>query len=122
MTDNYEYRFALWVMGVEDSELPPNDSKGSPFESLNEELHREIPPGHLLYGLTTTVVAVCTVTHKDFIFATNDPVQPIALVHLMGTKGTTPKWPYTTVFRTLDEWTAEMKEWNAEFPGPAHQD
>lgn len=87
----------------------------TPFKILNAELHREMPAGHVLYGLDTKVVAVCTWTHNDFIFVTSEPDKPIALVHLTWSEETDPAWPHATVFCSIEEWLAEMKEWAAEW-------
>lgn len=93
----------------------PQQQGRTPFEILNNELHREMPIGHALYGLDTVFIAVCTWTHKDFIVATNAPDKPIALVHLTWSEETDPIWPRTTVFRRVEDWCAEMKEWAAEW-------
>ena len=56
------------LFSTEDDE----ETADGPHKTLNDELHREMAEGHVLYGLATEVVAVCTVTHKDFVYVTDD--------------------------------------------------
>lgn len=114
--DEFEWLEPWRRLANEYEPCPFSDSRGNnPFEILNNELHREMPIGHELHGLDTEVVALCVWTHQDFLFVTNNPEKPIALVHLTWSKETDPTWPHTTVFRNIDEWRAEMKEWAAEW-------
>lgn len=83
----------------------------SPFDLLNDELHREMPVGHVLYGTETSVVAVCTTTHKDFVFTSGNLDRPFAIVHLTWSVEKDPKWPSTSVFASLDELKHELKQW-----------
>lgn len=80
-----------------------------PIPALIEELHREMPVGHILYGLSVNVVAFCAADHNEFLFVTDEPSKPIAHVHLTWSIESDPKWPHTTIYRTLDEWAAQMK-------------
>lgn len=91
-----------------------DESSNTPHRILNDELHREMPPGHLLYRLATEVVAVCTVTHKDFVFVTDDLGKPIAIVHLTWSKETHPRWPHTQVITSLHELEVEIQRWGKD--------
>ena len=83
----------------------------TPQKLLNDELHREVPEGHVLYGLETEVVAVCTVTHKDFVFVTDDESKPMAIVHLTWSLETDPRWPRTQTFPSLEALEMEIRKW-----------
>lgn len=98
----------------DDPESEWGQSTESPFKVLNDELHREMPPGHLLHGLTTAVVAACTVTHKDFIFVTDDRTRPIACVHLTWSCETDPDFPFACTYKSLDDWAAAMHQRNTQ--------
>lgn len=79
-------------------------------EILVAELKRELPDGHTLEGLDFEAVALSQVTHKDFLFATNDESRPLARVHLTFSKESKPPWPMTFVFATLTAWHEEMQQ------------
>ncbi len=71
--------------------------------------------GHELFGETLSVIAVYTLTHKDFIYTTANPDKPIAQVHLTWCRETNPMWPSTYVYESLDSWKAEMIMDHLEF-------
>ncbi|QDU99160.1 hypothetical protein [Lignipirellula cremea] len=85
-------------------------------ETLVAELKRELPPGHLLEGLEFQAVGIYQGSHKDFVFATNDPHRPIACVHLTFVKESQPPAPSTSVFATLSEWREEMQRDHFNYP------
>ena len=91
-----------------------DDTTETPYKVLNDELHREMPEGHVLYQLTTEVVAVCTVTHKDFVYVTDDPEKPIAIVHLTWSQESNPIWPRTQVFTSLQDLESELLKWGRD--------
>ena len=84
------------------------DENAAPAPTLAEELHREMPKGHLLYGLKVKAVAFCVADHNEFLFVTNDPNKPIAWVHLTWSVESDRKWPFTCIYRTIAEWVDRM--------------
>ena len=54
-------------------------------------------------------VAYCSADPNEFLFVTNDPEQPIASVHLTWEVEHDPKWPYTTIYGSLEDWRTQMK-------------
>lgn len=91
-----------------------DETTGGADKVLNDELHREMPEGHILYQLATKVVAVCTVTHKDFVYVTDDPDKPIAIVHLTWSQETNPAWPRTQVISSLHDLELEVQKWGKD--------
>ena len=93
---------------------------GEPVEaSLEDELRRELPPGHVLEGCDLAAVAFCTEDPNDFLFLTDDKNRPIACVHLTWAVETNPMWPRTHVYQSLDDWTKQMhKEHKAAKQSP----
>jgi hypothetical protein len=90
-------------------ELPKNWVAASdPVEAakLEEELIREAPLGHLLYGLKARVIA----RHEymdDVLFQLGDGTY--AEVHLTWLLETNPDWPTTEMIKSIDEW---RDHWN----------
>lgn len=66
--------------------------------SAEEELNRELGPGHVLQGRTCRAVAYNPKHPDEFLFVTDDPLNPIAFVHLTWQTERDPKWPYTVVY------------------------
>ncbi|WP_425618945.1 hypothetical protein NA78x_002666 [Anatilimnocola sp. NA78] len=103
-----------WIKIPDDYISFPSDhltTVGTPHQILNAELHREMPEGHTLYARATEVVAVCTVTHKDFVFVTDDASKPIAIVHLTWSLETNPIWPRTQIIASLEHLKLEIRKW-----------
>ena len=73
-----------------------------------------MPEGHLLFGLNTKVVSVCTVTHKDFVFVTDDNSKPIAIVHLTWSSETDPLFPHTRIIPSLKGLEIEVRRWSED--------
>src|ERR1044071_6685678 len=67
------------------------------------ELHREMPPGHVLFGRTVQAVGRrqdC----DDVLFYLGASVPQFAVVHLTYARETQPDWPHTRLFDTLEAW------------------
>jgi len=77
-------------------------------KSLVQELQREVPKGHLLYGLSLKAVAFCSADPNEFLFVTDDPEKPIAFVHLTWEEEKKPNWPYTRIYTSSEDWYVEM--------------
>jgi hypothetical protein len=93
------------------AEIPPGFQWVIPWEPLKDsgdgfvkELHREMPPSHILHG-----VPVIAVGHRidcdDVLFATSDPSKPFAVVHLAwhGPE-TNSKEPWTALYESWQDW------------------
>jgi hypothetical protein len=74
-------------------------------EALVKELQKELSCDHVLHG-----VAVVAVAHRsdcdDVLFATTDPLKPLAVVHLTwaGCTERDARWPRTTLFHDWQDW------------------
>jgi hypothetical protein len=84
------------------------------FESANsrlvDELHRELPPGHVLENVEMSVVAR---RHDcdDVLYALNDGSGRLAVVHLTWkkTRETIPTYPNTRIFQRVELWLVYMR-------------
>ncbi len=119
--DGFDWQFPWRQLGDDYSVMSwdnPEDfepSNDPPKQLLADELHREMVAGHKLFGETVVASAVYVLTHKDFVFTTANPEKPIACVHLTWSTETDPTWPMTTIYRTLDEWIAQMHVEHKEY-------
>jgi hypothetical protein len=70
---------------------------------LDAEVARELPPGHILTGRTLVASAVRS-DRDDVLFEVSG--LGYAVVHLTwaGRRETSPEWPRTEVFRSIEEW------------------
>lgn len=75
-------------------------------EALVNELQKELPPQHVLHGVQVVAVAR-RIDCDDVLFATTDPMKPLAVVHLTWTGRTESalKWPHTTLYESWRDWT-----------------
>jgi hypothetical protein len=72
------------------------------------ELHRELAPGHILYGMPVSAVARrqdC----DDVLFALDDGSGRVAVVHLTWSRETNPPFPVTDFFDSFSEWSESMR-------------
>jgi len=76
--------------------------------SAEEELKREVGPGHVLLGRTCRAVAYNPKHCDEFLFVTDDPLNPLAFVHLTWQIERDPTWPYTI---TYAGWVAFWLAW-----------
>ena len=79
-------------------------------DTLVDELLREMAPGHCLEGMSFKAVASCAVDPNNFVFLTNDPEYPIALVHLTWLAEEHPGYPACQLYDSLEEWNTQMEE------------
>lgn len=79
------------------------------IESIEAELRREVPAGHVLHGAACRAVAYNAADVNEFLFVTDRPDVPIAFVHLTFQVERSPKWPYTVVY---PDWEAFRAEWH----------
>lgn len=72
---------------------------------LVKELQKEICSQHVLYGLSVMGVARRG-DNDDVLFATSDPISPLAVVHLTwtGRRESDPHWPSTTLYKDWQDW------------------
>jgi hypothetical protein len=84
--------------------LEPWQRLESRDDSFVRELERELPPQHVLRGATVVAVAR-RIDCDDVLFATTDPMKPLAVVHLTWSIETNPTWPHTTLYLSWSEWT-----------------
>jgi len=106
LEDDYEV-LNMETLGSNDS-FDTANANLTASEIVVRELHREMPTSHKLFGLKLKAVAVCTITHKDFLLVTDDSEKPIAYAHPTWKVETDPSWPMAKTFRTLEEWENEM--------------
>ena len=79
--------------------MPESDEDGS----LVEELRREICDRHILFGVDARAVGT-RIDCDDVLFVTDNPHKPIAVVHLTWKLETDPKWPFTSIFDSWQDW------------------
>ena len=73
-------------------------------ESLkfSDELQKEVSEAHSLYRAPARAIA----RHEkldDFLFETTSSVAPYVVVHLTWQKESSPKWPATVAFSSLED-------------------
>jgi|LSQX01.2.fsa_nt_gb hypothetical protein len=85
--------------------------------NLEQELRKEVGPGHPLYALP--VQAIAQRTDSDHVlFEVGSAEHPYAVVHLTwtGEPEHDPKWPDTQLFSTREQWVEQrMKPDNVKF-------
>ena len=77
------------------------------------ELHREMCPGHALFGRTVQAVGRrqdC----DDVLFYLGEAVPHFAVVHLTYARETRAEWPRTSLFDTLSAWIEQCMIPDAE--------
>jgi len=69
------------------------------------ELRKELASDHILVEVCVRAVAR-HVGSNDVLFATDNPANPIAVVHLMWTSHPEPnsEWSHTTLYKNLEDW------------------
>lgn len=88
-------------------------------EGLDDELRREVGPGHPLHRVATRTVARRQ-DRDDVLFALEDGTGRVAVVHLTWTSSPPeePPWPSTRLFPSLEAWAAtDLVEDHREFAG-----
>ncbi len=87
----------------------PVDSKDR--KVLESEFHREIPPGHPIWGRTARAFARRR-DRDDVAFVLEDAPAAIAVVHLTWTqrRESDPQWPAAQLFQSLKDWTEHLKK------------
>jgi hypothetical protein len=93
---------------------PPWRAADTPLE---EQLRREVPRGHVLYGLSARAVARRQ-DNDDVLFELfgADLLAGFALVHLdwRSRPGRFTEWPHTVPFPTFDDWVRGCMNPDAE--------
>ena len=82
-------------------------------ERLSNELQRELPSRHVLFGIKATAIAH-RIDQDDVLFELEGQI-PLAVVHLTWSKESDPAWPSTTLFQSWEQWVQEEML-------PAHED
>jgi hypothetical protein len=72
-------------------------------EWAEDELRRELAPGHVLHGVNVTAIARRW-RRDDILFQLQDG--RFAQVHLTRRPETNPTWPDTQIYSTLKDWQA----------------
>jgi hypothetical protein len=73
--------------------------------TLEAELGREIPKGHILFDKPASVLARCR-SRDGFVFSLSDG--RVAQVHLTWRGETDVRWPSTTVYDSLEAWQRDL--------------
>ena len=103
-------------------ELPPDFQWLAPWSPVSpedgpgivEELRREISVGHVLAECEVMAIGESD-NYDDYLFGTNCPSKPLALVHLTWKVESNPEWPFTAVYASLDDWIDAMVHDHADF-------
>ena len=70
---------------------------------LAKELQREVCDSHILSGVNTRAVGT-RIDSDDVLFTTDDPRNPLAVVHLTWKFESDPNWPATSIYRDWHDW------------------
>jgi hypothetical protein len=78
---------------------------------LEEELRKEVPPGHILHGSVARAIARRN-DSDDVLFKIELPNTRYAVVHLTwtGAPEPDPQLPYAEVFDTFQDWNERGRE------------
>jgi hypothetical protein len=79
---------------------PVAPERARPIEA---ELHREICPGHVLFGKRVSAVGQRQ-DQDHFLFVLHDGNNLLARVHLTFHKETNPAWPHTDLYESVSVW------------------
>jgi hypothetical protein len=83
--------------------------------SLEEQLQRELPPGHSLFGIPVRAIAQ-RVDCDDVLFQLVDGSDRVAVVHLTFSISSDPTWPATTFFPSLAVFrSSQMQQDHTEY-------
>jgi hypothetical protein len=78
-------------------------------KDIDDQLAREIPPGHVLIGVPVQALAQMDGS-DDFLYQLLDGTGRMAVVHLTYTENVSAQWPWTEFFASYTEWaTTRMK-------------
>lgn len=93
--------------------IPDTMDWRTPWEPLKDsgevyvvELRKELGSRHVLFDVPVRAIAR-HVECDDVLFATGDPANPLAVVHLTwaSRREPDPRWPCTTLYRNGQDWT-----------------
>lgn len=82
--------------------------------TVSAELRREICDRHPLAGAACQPVAWNAAGGKDFLFLTDRPDMPVALVHFTWGFESDPAWPFVIRYRNLSHFVGRERRWVAE--------
>jgi hypothetical protein len=81
------------------------DEEAREFEA---ELKKEISPGHPLAGIAAVCVARSS-RRDDFLFHLPSHAEQFAIVHLTWSKETVPDYPWTTFFKSEEDFVQNWR-------------
>jgi hypothetical protein len=89
-------------------------SRSAPLaKSLSAELQREVVAGHPLKGVMCVAIGFNKDDENEFLFATNHPEFPLAVVRLTWMVEKSPRWPRSQSLATFAEFQRHVAEANA---------
>ena len=97
--------------------LPPWIPVERQADEFVDELERELASGHVLSGKNADAIAR-RIDKDEVLFVIDDAPKQYAVVHLTwsGSKEHDPKWPFTVIFSSLEQWVDEcMKRDHLEY-------
>lgn len=77
------------------------------------ELHREMCPGHVLFGRAARAVGN-RIDCDDILFYLGDSPPQLAVVHLTFKRETDQTWPHTVIYDSLTAWVEQRMIPDAE--------
>jgi len=91
---------------------------------LRDVLKRELPARHILEGYQFEVVGRRQ-DQDDVLVALDD--DRVAVVHITGSKGSDPNWPWTKIYASFEQWRTEFMvpnhaEWSRWDESPSAPD
>jgi len=89
-------------------------SRSAPLaKSLSAELQREVVAGHPLKGVTCVAIGFNKDDENEFLFATNHPDYPLAVVRLTWMVEKSPRWPRAQSLAMFADFERHVAEANA---------
>lgn len=86
-------------------------------KSLSAELQREVATGHPLRGVECVAIGFNKDDENEFLFRTNRPEFPLAVVRLTWMVEKSPKWPPVRTLATFEDFVRHVAQAQAALAG-----
>lgn len=85
-------------------------------QSFDEQLFRELPPGHILLGIAVRAIARVD-GDDDVLYELLDGTNRVAVVHLTFAQNIDSNWPWTELYSSYSSWASDRMQRDAGGPG-----
>jgi len=76
---------------------------------FEEQLSRELPPGHVLLGIAVHAIARVDGA-DDVLYELLDGTNRVAVVHLTFTQNVDSDWPWTELYSSYSVWVSDRMQ------------